>query len=254
MAPQESFPEFDVHKTKAGGFAATPEKRRRVEISIDGRKVEAFEDEPLIEAINRSGQKLPQVCYHPQLGPIQTCDTCMVEVDGTLVRACAHRAVRRHASGHQLRRRAGRATRGLRPDSRQPPALLHGLRQQQRQLHGPQHHRSARRRAPGNPFPAEALTQVDSPIRSTATIRISASCAAVAWKPARTFRSMRPSRSAGRIRTTAGVVGRRCADRRVELCLLRPLCHRVPVQRPDGEIHDRACRILHRVAKTTLTP
>ena len=32
---------------------------------------------------------MPQVCYHPQLGPIQTCDTCMVEVDGELVRACA---------------------------------------------------------------------------------------------------------------------------------------------------------------------
>ncbi|MGA8730578.1 MAG: 2Fe-2S iron-sulfur cluster-binding protein, partial [Terracidiphilus sp.] len=31
---------------------------------------------------------MPQVCYHPQLGPIQTCDTCMVEVDGKLVRAC----------------------------------------------------------------------------------------------------------------------------------------------------------------------
>lgn len=31
---------------------------------------------------------MPQVCYHPQLGPIQTCDTCMVEIDGELVRAC----------------------------------------------------------------------------------------------------------------------------------------------------------------------
>jgi formate dehydrogenase major subunit len=28
-------------------------------------------------------------CYHPSLGPIQTCDTCLVEVDGELVRACA---------------------------------------------------------------------------------------------------------------------------------------------------------------------
>jgi len=44
--------------------------------------------ERLIDAINRSGIDLPQVCYHPQLGPIQTCDTCMVEVDGKLVRAC----------------------------------------------------------------------------------------------------------------------------------------------------------------------
>ena len=44
--------------------------------------------ERLIDVINRSGIKVPQVCYHPQLGPIQSCDTCMVEVDGKLVRAC----------------------------------------------------------------------------------------------------------------------------------------------------------------------
>ena len=34
--------------------------------------------ERLIDIINRSGNMIPQVCYHPQLGPIQTCDTCMV--------------------------------------------------------------------------------------------------------------------------------------------------------------------------------
>jgi formate dehydrogenase major subunit len=46
-----------------------------------------------MDVINRSGVTIPQVCYHPQLGPIQTCDTCMVEVDGRLARACATLAV-----------------------------------------------------------------------------------------------------------------------------------------------------------------
>ena len=32
---------------------------------------------------------IPHVCYHRALGPIQTCDTCLVEIDGALVRACA---------------------------------------------------------------------------------------------------------------------------------------------------------------------
>jgi formate dehydrogenase major subunit len=41
--------------------------------------------------MNRSGIEVPQVCYHHHLGPIQTCDTCMVEIDGTLVRACAEK-------------------------------------------------------------------------------------------------------------------------------------------------------------------
>src|ERR1035438_3259567 len=58
-------------------------------ILIDGAPQLAHSGERLITAINRSGVKLAQVCYHPQLGPIQTCDTCMVEVDGHLVRACA---------------------------------------------------------------------------------------------------------------------------------------------------------------------
>ncbi|PTQ51796.1 MAG: Formate dehydrogenase related protein [Hydrogenibacillus schlegelii] len=32
---------------------------------------------------------IPHVCYHESLGPIQTCDTCIVQVDGELVRACS---------------------------------------------------------------------------------------------------------------------------------------------------------------------
>ena len=58
-------------------------------LTIDGSITEGKEEERLVDLINRVGAKLPQVCYHPQLGPIQSCDTCMVEVDGKLVRACA---------------------------------------------------------------------------------------------------------------------------------------------------------------------
>src|ERR1700692_3717078 len=58
-------------------------------VTIDGSVFEARQGERLIDVITRAGIELPAVCYHPQMGPIQTCDTCMVEVDGTLVRACA---------------------------------------------------------------------------------------------------------------------------------------------------------------------
>ncbi|HUS12777.1 MAG TPA: molybdopterin dinucleotide binding domain-containing protein [Pyrinomonadaceae bacterium] len=47
-------------------------------ITVDGLVQEAKADERLIDVINRSSRKVPQVRYHPQLGPIQTCDTCMV--------------------------------------------------------------------------------------------------------------------------------------------------------------------------------
>ncbi len=60
-------------------------------ITINGRSAAAGEGESLVDVINRQGIGLAQVCYHPQMGPIQTCDTCLVEVDGALARACGTR-------------------------------------------------------------------------------------------------------------------------------------------------------------------
>ncbi len=59
-----------------------------VKLIIDGGSYDAEAGEHLIDVINRIEKELPQVCYHPQLGPIQTCDTCLVEVNGQLARAC----------------------------------------------------------------------------------------------------------------------------------------------------------------------
>jgi formate dehydrogenase major subunit len=62
-------------------------------ITVNGRAVEAHAGELLIEALNRDAaaqndDPVPQVCYLQQMGPIQSCDTCMVKVGGKLVRAC----------------------------------------------------------------------------------------------------------------------------------------------------------------------
>jgi formate dehydrogenase major subunit len=57
-------------------------------LEIDGVTRKASVGEHLVDVLNRIGRIIPQVCYHPQLGPIQTCDTCMVQVNGTLARAC----------------------------------------------------------------------------------------------------------------------------------------------------------------------
>src|ERR1700724_456912 len=59
-----------------------------VEISIDGQALATRESELLVEAILRE-KDIPHICYHSRLmGPIQTCDSCLVEVDGKLVRSC----------------------------------------------------------------------------------------------------------------------------------------------------------------------
>jgi formate dehydrogenase major subunit len=57
-------------------------------IQLNGIAQNAEPGERLIDVILRAGVELPAVCYHSQLGPVQTCDTCMVEIDGALVRAC----------------------------------------------------------------------------------------------------------------------------------------------------------------------
>jgi formate dehydrogenase major subunit len=59
-----------------------------ITLKLDGRAVETETNERLIDLILRAGLFVPHVCYHDQLGPIQTCDTCLVEVNGQLVRAC----------------------------------------------------------------------------------------------------------------------------------------------------------------------
>ncbi len=62
-------------------------------ILVNGTPSYALEGELLIDALKRTldgtTSEVPHVCYLPQLGPIQTCDTCFVEVNGELVRACA---------------------------------------------------------------------------------------------------------------------------------------------------------------------
>jgi formate dehydrogenase major subunit len=63
------------------------------QITVDGVSVPVRNGDLLVDIINiyRENQHqkpLPQVCYLPQMGPIESCDTCMVQVDGQLVRAC----------------------------------------------------------------------------------------------------------------------------------------------------------------------
>ncbi len=114
-------------------------------IILNGVKREAVAGQRLIDVINQAEIELPQVCYHPQLGPIQTCDTCMVEVDGKLVRACGVVI----SEGMKVATNTAAASAAQRAAFdrvlREPHALLHRLRQQQRQLHDAQHDQDAGR-------------------------------------------------------------------------------------------------------------
>src|SRR5438105_4186877 len=60
-----------------------------VEFTLDGEPVQAGSKTRLSDLLLGRNTRVPHICYHRQLGPIQTCDTCMVVVNGNLARACA---------------------------------------------------------------------------------------------------------------------------------------------------------------------
>lgn len=64
-----------------------------IKIYLDNQQFAVEKGSTILETVNKLGKALPQVCYVPEVDPIQTCDTCIVEVDGRLVRACSTQIV-----------------------------------------------------------------------------------------------------------------------------------------------------------------
>ncbi|PZE21881.1 formate dehydrogenase subunit alpha [Paenibacillus xerothermodurans] len=64
-------------------------KDNMVNITIDGKSYSAKPGSTILEIINQNGIQHPQICYVPEVDPIQTCDTCIVDVDGKLARSCS---------------------------------------------------------------------------------------------------------------------------------------------------------------------
>jgi formate dehydrogenase major subunit len=62
-------------------------------ILINGSLCQASDGERLVEIGRPNVSLLPRACFHARLGNIQTCDTCLVEVNDKLVRACGTRIV-----------------------------------------------------------------------------------------------------------------------------------------------------------------
>ncbi|WP_246238106.1 formate dehydrogenase subunit alpha [Alkalicoccus luteus] len=61
---------------------------KQVSVQVNGKLHQASEEQTVLQHLNERGVEVPQVCYHEALGPIKTCDACIVEVDGELVRSC----------------------------------------------------------------------------------------------------------------------------------------------------------------------
>ncbi|HEY4551661.1 MAG TPA: formate dehydrogenase subunit alpha [Bacillaceae bacterium] len=59
------------------------------EVTINGQKVQIKGNGTVLQSLLAMESEVPHVCYHPSLGPIETCDTCIVKVNGEFVRSCS---------------------------------------------------------------------------------------------------------------------------------------------------------------------
>ncbi|KPV43128.1 formate dehydrogenase subunit alpha [Alicyclobacillus ferrooxydans] len=60
-----------------------------VDFTLNGIPQQAVEGTRILDFLNDQGIEHPHICYSDVLGPIQSCDTCMCEVNGQIMRACS---------------------------------------------------------------------------------------------------------------------------------------------------------------------
>ncbi|MCM3587576.1 formate dehydrogenase subunit alpha [Mesobacillus maritimus] len=61
-------------------------------IKINDKEYDAKSGQTILDVAQSQDYFIPSICYHPNLGSIQTCDTCFVNVGGKMVRACTTKA------------------------------------------------------------------------------------------------------------------------------------------------------------------
>ncbi|KMY53294.1 oxidoreductase [Bacillus sp. FJAT-27231] len=62
---------------------------KQVNITLNGQNMSIPGEITVMQALKEQSIDIPAVCYHPSLGPIETCDTCIVQVNGEFVRSCS---------------------------------------------------------------------------------------------------------------------------------------------------------------------
>ncbi len=77
------------------GGGVMMKKENMINLEIDGKKVEAYKDETILQVARRHGIYVPTMCYLTKLKPIASCRLCVVDVEGLddPVLSCQERAV-----------------------------------------------------------------------------------------------------------------------------------------------------------------
>jgi NADH-quinone oxidoreductase subunit G/NADP-reducing hydrogenase subunit HndD len=59
-----------------------------MQVKIDGNNIEVNGNETILEAAQKTGIKIPTLCYHADLHPKGVCRVCIVEANGKIVSSC----------------------------------------------------------------------------------------------------------------------------------------------------------------------
>ncbi|ENQ3078999.1 formate dehydrogenase subunit alpha [Bacillus cereus] len=62
---------------------------QKIRVTVDGTECISSSKKTILQLLNERELEHPQICHVPEVNPIQTCDTCIVEVNGKLMRACS---------------------------------------------------------------------------------------------------------------------------------------------------------------------
>src|SRR5438034_2358905 len=84
-----------------------PLEQERIVFKLNGREVDAFAGETIIQAADRLGVAIPRLCYKPGMRPDGNCRACMVEIKGE--RLLAPSCCRRPGAGMEVASDSARA-------------------------------------------------------------------------------------------------------------------------------------------------
>ena len=59
-----------------------PQSTPRIRLEVDGRLIEGFEGQTILEVCRDNGIEIPTLCYEPKLPGFGACRMCVVEVEG----------------------------------------------------------------------------------------------------------------------------------------------------------------------------
>jgi len=63
--------------------------KEKVDVLINGTAHQVEKGTRIIDYLLKQDMEHPHICYSEVLGPVQSCDTCMCEVNGSIMRACS---------------------------------------------------------------------------------------------------------------------------------------------------------------------